>query len=253
MGRDLILFTSEDLQKGSEIFFHLLKNKIVPRVDTLAYEYIDNPDIRQIVNTLAAEAGLKVFDTMENIHLVSNAYGSMFSNSYTQMKDKYKGLKRKKYFYLANIIICVFISMVDKEKNIRIRWEEEGLTYYKLEDEVTKTLESWKKRFDQGEAFSDEWGIALEEIYDLWTNDFSTYKTSQTGDIEVQRTTNNKFSFIHEAFKPLRDQGLIIDNQNELKIIPKIELYERLENLYHKQERYDEIMSLIKEGELGDA
>lgn len=241
------MYTNQQLQKGSEIFFHLLKNKTISCKDTLAFEYIDDPDIRQIVNSLAAEGGLRVFNTLENIHLVSSAYGSMFSNSYTQMKEKYRGLKKKKYFYLANIIICIFISEVDKEKNIRIRWEEEGITYYKLEALITSTLESWKKRHNESQDFSKDWGIAIEEVYDLWNNDFSDYKHSQSGEIEVTRTTNNKFNFIYQTFKPLVDQGLVIDNRRELKIIPKIELYERLDNIYHNQERYDEIIQLIRD------
>ena len=40
-----------------------------------------------------------------------------------------------------------------------------------------------------------------------------------------------------------------------IKIIPKNELYERLDQLYHRQERYEEIMDLIAntKGEVADA
>lgn len=240
------MINSEQLQRGSEIFFYLLKHKVIPISDTLAYEYINNSDIREVVKTMAEEAGLKVFDTRENVHLVSKAYGSIFANSYTHMKSKYKKLERKKYFYLANIIICIYLSEIDKEKNIRIGWEEEGLSYYKLEELISLQLESWKKRIQAEEGFSEDWGIAVEDIYDLWVNDFSLSKQTKTGEIDVLKG-NTRFGFIHETLKPLVDQKLVIDNTIELKIIPKNELYERMQHLYHKQDRYEEIMKLINE------
>jgi len=239
------VFGREQLQKGGELFFYLLKNQIIPLSDTLAYDFINNPDIQEIVKTMAEQGGLRVFETRENIHMVSKGDDSIFATSYTQMKSKYKKLERKKHFYLANIIICIYLAEVDKEKNIRLRWEEEGITYYALENLITNQLESWKKRLDEEEGFSEDWGIAIEEIYDIWVNDFSISKQSKTGEIEVQRTRDNRFSFIHEALRPLADQNLIIDNTMELKILPKNELYERLDRLYHRQERYDEIMKLI--------
>lgn len=239
------MFGREQLQKGGELFFYLLKNQIIPLSDTLAYDFINNPDIQEIVKTMAEQGGLRVFETRENIHMVSKGDDSIFATSYTQMKSKYKKLERKKHFYLANIIICIYLAEVDKEKNIRLRWEEEGITYYALENLITNQLESWKKRLDEEEGFSEDWGIAIEEIYDIWVSDFSISKQSKTGEIEVQRTKDNRFSFIHEALRPLADQNLIIDNTMELKILPKNELYERLDRLYHRQERYDEIMKLI--------
>ena len=239
------MFDSEQLQKGAELFFYLLKNKIIPISDSLAYDFVNSPDIQEIVKTIAEQGGLRVLETRENIHLIIKADGSVFAGSYTQMKTKYRKLERKRHFYLANIIICIYLSEVDKEKNIRLRWEEEGISYFMLESLVSNQLESWKKRLDEEEGFSEEWGIAVEEIYDIWINDFSMSKQSKTGGIEVQKTRDNRFSFIHEALKPLADQKLIIDNTVELKIIPQNELYERLDYLYHSQERYEEIMDLI--------
>ncbi len=238
--------TEQNLKKGSEIFFYLLKNKIISFSDNLANEYSQDNDIKEVVKIMADEAGLKVFETRENIHLVSKAQGSVFSNSYTQMKEKYKKLERKKHFYLANIIICVFLSEIDKEKNIRIRWEEEGVSYFKLENLVTLQIESWKTRQQNEEGFSEEWSIAIDEIYDIWINDFSISKQGKSGEIEL-KGSNNRYGFIHEAMKPLSDERLVADNTQELIVIPKNELYERLEYLYHRQDRYKEIMDLIKQ------
>ncbi len=149
-------YSNENIQKASKVFFYLLKNKIVSINDTLGNEYIENLEVREIVKTMADEGGLIVFHVGGNIHLVSNSYDSMFATSYTHMKGKYKGLKKKKYFYLANIIICIFLSEIDKEKFVRLRAEEEGISYYKLEEIITKTIESWEKRTHEEESFSKD-------------------------------------------------------------------------------------------------
>jgi hypothetical protein len=204
--------------------------------------------MRSIVNTIAAEGGLRVFHTPQNIHLVSKSRGSNFANSYTQMKEKYSGLERKRFFYLANIIICVFLSEVDKESHVRIRWEEEGISYYRLADLVSATLKSWQERDEEEENFSQEWSLAVEEVAELWLTEFSEYKLSQVDDsIDVTRTKNNRLSFINTALKPLSEQGLIIDNSDELKIIPRPELYERLDEIYKNQERYRQFKKLINQ------
>lgn len=240
-------YTTENIQKASALFFELLKENIISIKEPLAEEYVNSSEIREIVNTIAGEGNLRVFDTRENIHLVSTANGSVFANSYTQMKEKYKTLKNKKYFYLANTIICVFLSEVDKENNIRIRWEEEGVSYAKLEDLVNSTINSWKNRDSSEDGFSENWGIALKEIDEVWNEDFSPMKNSKTkGTIDVVNTSDNRFSFIYRALKPLADQKLIYNNTKELKIIPRNELYERLDKIYHNQDRYKEVIELIE-------
>lgn len=240
-------YTTENIQKAASLFFMLLKESIVSVKEPLAEEYSNDNEIRQIVKTMAGEADLMIIETMENLHLVSSANGSIFANSYTQMKEKYKDLKNKKYFYLANLIICVFLSEVDKENNIRIRWEEEGISYAKLEDMVNGIINSWMKREKEEEGFSEEWGIALKEIDEVWNKDFSPMKNSRTkGNIDVVNTTDNRFNFIYKSLKPLADQKLIYNNTKELKLIPKSELYERLDKVYHNQERYREFMKLIE-------
>lgn len=240
-------YSTENIQKASALFFMLLKENIVSVKEPLAEEYLNSNEIREIVNIIAGEANLRVFDTRENIHMVTSVNGSIFANSYTQMKEKYKDLKSKKYFYLANLIICVFLAEVDKENNIRIRWEEEGVSYAKLEDLVNDTISSWISRQNADELFSESSGIALKEIDEVWNKDFSPMKNSKTkGTIDVVNTSDNRFSFIYRALKPLAYQKLIYNNTKELKIIPREELYERLDKIYHDQDRYKEFMDLIK-------
>jgi hypothetical protein len=241
-------FNQEQLEDGAALFFRLLKEQIIPVSEPLAEKYRGDSELRSIVNTIATEGGLRVFQTPQHIHLVSRARGSNFATSYTQMKEKYSGLERKRHFYLANIIIAIFLAEVDKESHVRIRWEEEGISYYRLTDLVTSTLKAWQERKKEDDSFDKKWSLAIDEVAELWLTEFSEFKLSQIKDnIDVTRTKNNRLSFINTALKPLSDQGLIIDNSEELKIIPKPVLYERLDNLYHDQKRYSQFKELINE------
>ena len=239
-------YTSEDIRKASEVFFHILKNRIIPISDVLGSEYYDNNKVREIVTNMADEAGLRIFNTRTNIHLVSNSEGSIFATTYTQMKERYKGLIRKKHFHLANIIICIYLSEIDHENKFSFRMEDSAISYYKLEEIITETLSSWKKRSEEEESFSKDWGLAIEDIYNIWSVEMSHSRESADGS-GFSLSPGTRLGFINEALKPLEHEGLIINLPRESRIIPKDELYERLEKLYHGGDRYDEIMELIKD------
>ncbi|MCK8826587.1 DUF6063 family protein [Natroniella acetigena] len=241
-------FNREQLEEGAALFFRLLKEQIIPVSEELAEKYCRDGELRSIVNNIAAQGGLRVFHTPQNIHLVSKARGSDFANSYTQMKEKYSGLQRKRYFYLANIIITIFLAEIDKESYVRVRWEEEGISYYRLADLVTATLKAWQERSQKEDSFTQQWSLAVDEMAELWLTEFSEYKLSQVDDsIDVVRTKNNRLSFINTALRPLVEQELIIDNSDELKVIPRPVLYERLDEIYKDQERYQQFKKLIEE------
>lgn len=239
-------YTSEDIRKASEVFFHILKHRIIPISDILGSEYYDNNEVREIANTMADEAGLRVFNTRQNIHLVSNKEGSIFATTYTQMKERYKGLPRKRYFYLANIIICIYLAEIDRENNFSFRIEEAGISYYKLEEIISETLNSWKKRSEEEDSFSKDWAIAIDDIYNIWSVEMSHSRESADG-AGFSLSTSTRLGFINEALKPLEHERLIINLPKEFRIIPEEALYERLENLYHGGDRYEEIMELIKD------
>lgn len=236
-------YTTEDIRLASELFFRLLNNRIIPLADTLASQYGESNELREIVKIIAEEAGLYIFSTRENLHLVSEKENSIFATTYTQMKEKYNRLTRKKHFYLANIIISVYLAEIDRESNFSFRIEDAAISYYKLEELVTETLDSWKKR-NEVEQFAEDFAIAIEEIYHLWTVEMSHSKMNKEGGLSL--SAGNRIGFINEALRPLEQENLIINLQNEYKIIPQKELYERLDYLYHGGDRYTEIMELIK-------
>lgn len=241
----MMAYTNEDIRKASELFFHLLNNRILPVSDVLANEYYQDDNIREIIKNMAQQAGLQVFDTRENLHLVSEGEGSIFATTYTHMKEKYKRLYRKKHFHLANIIICIYLAEIDMENNISFRIEDAAISYYKLEELVSATLESWKKRNEKEESFSKDFALAIDEIYNLWTVEMSHSKEGKDG-VGFSLSSKTRLGFINQALKPLEDENLIRNLHKENTIIPRDELYERLDYIYHGDDRYNEMMEIIK-------
>lgn len=239
------------LQQGAKLFFSLLKKQVISVEENIAKPYMNEQEVEEVVQTLAEEADVYVFTTKEHIHMVSKGTGSIFANTFTQMKEKYTDLKTKKYFYLANLIICVFLVEVDSEQLEQIRWKEEGIPYGIIEQETTNILSRWKEREKEGEGFSKTFGIALKEMDELWNIEFSHRKEEKTN---IARTSGTRLDFIYKALKPLADQKLIVNRQEEELIFPRPLLYERLIELYHNQQRYQIFRDLIKEtkGKEGD-
>lgn len=244
-------YTSEDIRISSQLFFHLLNNRILANTDVLANLYYDNNQVKEIVDQMAEQGGLRLISTNQNLHLVSKGENSIFASNYTQMKGKYSGLARKKHFYLANIIISIYLAEVDRESGFSFRIEDSELSYYKLEEIANHTLEGWIKRNKEEEGFAKDFALAIEEVSHLWTKEMSHSREGPEG-FPFSLAPRTRLGFIHQALKPLEDEGLIIRLPRENKIIPKEELYERLNRLYHGGDRYEEIMDLIKSTKEGD-
>ncbi len=121
-------------------------------------------------------------------------------------------------------------------------WSSQDMIALKL---ITNTLDSWKKRSEKEDSFSKEFAIAIDEIHYLWTVEMSHSKELKDK-AGFSLSSQTRLGFIHEALKPLVQENLIIALEEENRIIPKYELYERLENLYHGGDRYEEIQELIK-------
>lgn len=238
-------YTNEDIRKASELFFHLLNNRILDISDILASQFYEDDNIREIVKNMAEQGGMRIFGTRQNLHLVVEGEDSIFATTYTHMKTRYKKLYRKKHFYLANIIICIYLAEIDRTSNISFRIEDAAISYYKLEEIVSNTLESWKKRNETEDSFSEDFAIAIDEIHKLWTVEMSHSKEGKDG-VGFSLSSKTRLGFINQALKPLEDENLIRNLHKENTIIPRDELYERLDYIYHGDDRYNEMMEIIK-------
>jgi hypothetical protein len=239
---------AEHLSQASAVFFELLRRRMVPNHDRVLLPYFEQDEVREAIKLIADEAGIMIVQGTEHVHFVSRPEGSVFATSFTQMKKRYPDIESKRYFHLMNIILLVFLAEVDVEASRRLRWESNGVSYYQLEKQVDAVLSRWKQQQEESAGvFSLSWGLAVDEMVELW----QTMAVDDEG--EKERLSGNRrthLGLIHMAMRLLKDENLVYIVEDEKRIIPRSELYERMEAVYHHQERFREMKRLVNETEV---
>lgn len=237
---------AEHLQQASFIFFQLLKRRMIPSQDHVLSPLFEVDEVREALKVMADEAGVVILQAPEHVHFVARPEGSVFATSFTQMKKRYSDLESKKYFYLMNVILLVFLAEIDVEASRRMRWETNGISYYQLEKQVNTVLQRWKQeQADSDGHFSVEWGMAVEEISELWDT-LAVDDETESKENRIYGNNRTHIGIIHRAIRTLKDENLVYIIEDEKRIIPRSELYERMESIYHHQDRYQEMKQAIQ-------
>lgn len=234
----------EYVQQASTIFFQLLRRRMIPNQDHLLTAFFEQDEVREALKVMADEAGVMIVQAPSHVHFVARAEGSVFATSFTQMRKRYTDIESKKYFYLMNVILLVFLAEVDVEAARRMRAETNGVSYYQLEKQVHAVLMRWKQeQLASATAFSADWGIAIEDIAELWETMAVDDDSDKEGRLIGTRKTH--IGLIHMAIRTIRDENLVYISEDEKRIIPRNELYERMEAIYHQQDRYQAMKAAI--------
>ncbi len=207
--------------------------------------YFEEDGVRDALKVLAEESRTRIIQTADRIHLVARPEGSIFATSYTQFKKRYGEVETKRHFYLMNLIIFVFLAEIDIPSTSNLRWEHAGVSYYLLEKNMTQLLAEWYKENKETEGkFSESYGLAINEMAELWGS-MAVDSDTDSEDERISSTRRTHIGLIHTAVRVLRDEGLVYIIEDEKRVIPRIELYERLEEGYHQQARYEEMRGLV--------
>lgn len=237
--------SNQQLQDAAKLFFHLLNRKMVFTNDPIMAPYFEEDGVRDALKILAEESRTRIIQTADRIHLVARPEGSIFATSFTQFKKRYGEVETKKHFYLMNLIIFVFLAEIDIPSSSNLRWEHAGVSYYLLEKNMTIALAEWYKENKETEGkFSEAYGLAINEMADLWGS-MAVDSDTESEDERISSSRRTHIGLIHTAIRVLRDEGLVYIVEDEKRVIPRIELYERLEEGYHQQARYEEMRDLV--------
>ncbi|WP_042458832.1 DUF6063 family protein [Neobacillus dielmonensis] len=237
--------STQQLQDAAKIFFQLLNRKMVLTNDPMMSPYFEEDGVRDALKVLAEESRTRIIQTADRIHLVARPEGSIFATSYTQFKKRYGEVETKKHFYLMNLIIFVFLAEIDIPSTSNLRWEHAGVSYYLLEKNMTQLLAEWDKENKDTEGkFSEAYGLAVNEMAELWGS-MAVDSDTENEDERISSTRRTHIGLIHTAIRVLRDEGLVYIIEDEKRVIPRIELYERLEEGYHQQARYEEMRDIV--------
>jgi hypothetical protein len=244
-GSDDLSISTQQLQDAAKIFFQLLNRKMVLTNDPILSPYFEEDGVRDALKVLAEESRTRIIQTADRIHLVARPEGSIFATSFTQFKKRYGEVETKKHFYLMNLIVFVFLAEIDIPSTSNLRWEHAGVSYFLLEKNMTQLLAEWRKENKETEGkFSEAYGLAVNDMADLWGS-MAVDADTETADERISLTRKTHIGLIHTAMRLLREEGLVYIVEDEKRVIPKIELYERLEEGYHQQARYEEMRDLV--------
>jgi hypothetical protein len=236
---------AEHVTEASALFFELLRRRMIPNHDRALLPFLEKDEVREALKLMTDEAGVWVVQGPQHVHLVARPEGSVFATSFTHMKRRYPDLETKRYFYLMNVIVLVFLAEVDVEATQRLRWESNGVSYYQLEMQVDSVLKQWGKQQEStAGAFGLSWGLAVEEMIELWD---TMAVDDETDRDRLSGNRRTHLGLIHMALRLLKDENLIFIVEDEKRAIPRGELYERLEAVYHHQERFREMKRLVLE------
>jgi hypothetical protein len=233
---------AESIKKASAVYFTLLKDKVIDENSEHFQTYF-HPEVRQTVLLLADESGTYIIESPKRIQLVVQPTGSVFATNFTHMKEKHKQVETKKHFHLISVVIMSFLASIDLNQAAKIRTKREGISYYALERQVNDLMVNWDNILKVKPGFGEEERIDMKEVVTAWK--YMEVDTDDFGSKKANRRT--RIGLIASALRLLETEGLIVilDRDDIPKAIPKQELFERIEYLYHDYDRYELFKNLI--------
>ncbi|MGG1400336.1 DUF6063 family protein [Bacillus salipaludis] len=237
---------AESIKKASAVYFTLLKDKVIDENSEHFQSYFE-PEVRQTVLLLADESGTYIIESPKRIHLVVQPTGSVFATNFSHMKEKHKQVETKKHFHLISVVIMSFLAAIDRNQAAKIRMKREGISYYSLERQVNDLIMNWDSILKAKPTFGEEERIDMKEVVTTWK-----YMEVDTDDYGVKKgNRRTRIGLIASAMRLLETEGLIVilDRDDIAKVIPKQELFERIEYLYHDYDRYELLKKLIAKEE----
>ena len=136
-----------------------------------------------------------------------------------------------------------FLASIDRNQAAKIRTKREGISYYALERQVNDLIMNWDSILKVKPAFGEEERIDMKDVVTSWK--YMEVDSDDFGAKKANRRT--RIGLIAGAMRLLETEGLIVvlDRDDIAKAIPKQELFERIEYLYHDYDRYELFKKLM--------
>ena len=233
---------AEIIKKASAVYFTLLKEKVMDETSEHFQDYFE-PEVRQTVLLMADESGTYIIEAPKRIHLVVQPTGSVFATNFTHMRDKHNQVETKKHFHLMSVVLMSFLASMDQNQAAKVRTKRDGISYYSLERQVNDLLMNWDSILKNNPSFGDEERIDMKEVVTTWK--YMEVDREETGTKKANKRT--RIGLIASSMRLLETEGLVVilDRDDIPKVIPKQELFERIEYLYHDYDRYEFMKKLV--------
>jgi len=166
-----------------------------------------------------------------------------------QFKDRKSDVKLETRLdlYLIHLVIMVYLSEVDGESTKGSHLDlYGGIRYLEIAERVTQVLNHWKKLLETDEEFAQRQKIALPQLINEW----ETKRLQPDEEERVRSSVKTKYSIVQMAMKLLEQEKLV--KIYEQRVTALEALHERLEQLYHNEQRYRDWKQLIEDAERRD-
>ena len=237
---------AEIIKKASAVFFSLLREKVIDDTSEHFEGYFE-PEVRQTVLLMADESGTYIIEAPKRIHLVVQPTGSVFATNFTHMRDKHKQVETKKHFHLMSVVLMSFLASIDQNQAAKVRAKREGISYYSLERQVNDLIMNWDSILKTNPKFGEEERIDMKDVVTTWK-----YMEVDREDFGIKKANKRtRIGLIASSMRLLETEGLVVilDRDDIPKAIPKQELFERIEYLYHDYDRYEFMKKLVTQKE----
>ncbi|WP_225434240.1 DUF6063 family protein [Peribacillus tepidiphilus] len=248
--------TQREVQsKAAKLYFTLLQKRYLRSDDELVLPYIESQDVRECIKVLADMSGVRIVKKEKYIHMLVKPNGGVYSTNLSDLRKNVNSYESKVDLYLMGVIWMVIFSEADSELATRVSWENEGISYHKLEELTTKVLHKWKEiDKEQDGRFSREWSLAVNEMYQKW----NVLHLSKQKNGRIIYTKGSKFGLIDAAMRELEKEKMVFLRKlsNTTIVTPTDVFYERLQirfgQLSSYQNRYEMIKNLIDDIKYSD-
>lgn len=241
---------NEIIEKASNIYFYLLKNKLVERESDLIQPYLENSSVRAAVNIMARNSGTQILEGSISVQLVVLPEGSLYATSFTHLKERFSAYKDKSEFNLVRFILMIYILEIDSSILSKNLFDTDGISLERLMLMVDETFNAILEGLD--ETTEQNWGIPIKELITLW----NTKEPREDNREKLNSSTRTKQGLILYGIKTLLATEKMVRIHEEdggYIIFPTIEFHERVEQIFHDNDRYQYnklLLSRVREGNI---
>jgi hypothetical protein len=233
----------ESIGTASDIYFTLLRNKMIDRDDDKIKPYLEDASIRETVNVLARKSGTQILEGVASVQMVVLPEGSLYATSFTHLRERFSSFQNKTEFNLVRFILMIYIAEIDSSLLTRSLAETDGMSFEKLVLTVDETFQALDENLN--ENTEKNWGIPIKQLMELWY----LKDPKEDGKENFNPSTKTKQGLVLYAMRLLESEKVLrlFKEDEEYIIFPKEELYDRIEQIFHHSERFQHIKQLVKE------
>jgi hypothetical protein len=235
-------YQENDFPEAFSIFMNLLKNKgVLSRKNKEFLQSFRRSEIQEIIqDTIQPIANVHIFQTDDKtIQMVPNFDNQILGYNNQRLREEMK-LEDNKQLYLACFIIIITISKFYNSESQFL-----ATRAYVTVEEIEKTVHSYIEDFlkqgpDEQKDFQNLSQMDFKGMVNIWFSLPVYNEKSKT----IERTKNNRISFILRALRFMQDKDLfILHESKEIQLTEKLK--QIIEHYYFNEERKSLILQLF--------